>query len=915
MNGGEPIRVVCMVSLALVVALFAGCGAPEEIALRGDLEHRDARFVPNIIDRTDFASFGLLQRIPLDTTEASVEAGAFTESVENEIVLVDGDELRVLDARGELQSTFELAHSSNRLGPRADVSGDGATDIILGGRSEGSVRLTAYDRRGNLLFDHSDGEMPDGETYPHFLHEDRLYFSSHALYKTRPRSTGYFDPGEEAFHYYLEDDDVVIRDVSLSEAGTLALSHRAAGRDIQRDPHDMHRTHDFFLFDRGGEELIRTPITAETEAGFFGEDQASSVEIRAFREDDEDGELFLTAIQRQSDLYDASPRLDLRRSDGTVVASVDGPRASEASFAWYPNADCKREVVVLWTRTGEIERFDEELNRIDSGSVELTPAPARDAHLLQAGRFVDGNIGFLVADDRYVAVLDHELRIASAWEFPSIVREATVVARGDRATVSVVADALYVLGEDGDPLPEEGSGPDWLEPAPRRVPDAQLAAAPAFRSDLFSFEPGVGAGDEQRINRDRVQPPMVAEKPLELNAEGGWEQLTPDRGAPIDESVELEATPLGSDGRSKYVFASQESGWIEVRTADFELYARWRTPDLLVSTIVPVGDVTGDGRDEIYYSRNDSFDGYIATLGGRTVFRTRISDGFDGSVSFGRWDGARLGLLAETGYLLMPRGVYMIDPAEQRIEFFYATANRWGHRRIIEQDGRFHLGSFTPHNGAVLEHNEGAVETDTNLYVHVFDRDGGKLPVSGPRPEPYHAGFINPMAIDDFSDYDPAVYYVDRKLSEYYPGTPYLYRFEQDSGELIPIVEGPENARGSLRARLLVEGEELLAVGWSGENGFVDLLDRRLTPVDRLDGLQFSLSAQRIADFTADGNSELVGAIDERVWITDIRGNAHYVHEADGGGSMQSVFVDDFDGDGRIDILVEYEDFVELLKY
>ena len=851
-------------------------------------------FSPISFSAADPGRLTLVAQIELPSASADFRIGDVVGDEASEIVLLADGRLSILDYSAVELATAALPGTGLRIGFLGDVSGDGKREIVLGGSRAPSALIAVYDGLARAVAEVSLLQMFGGETYPQFNQGSRVYFTAHGAYATEPRVVGAVAIHDWELQWLFEDDVTPIG-LSPGAAGSIAVSHRAAGRDRGRDPDSLTRTHDFLLLDSLGNVAQRTPFTAQTEAGSFADGQASGITITS-TDGNGDQEAYVVAVERMSELYRGRAELHLTDRSGRKLATLKGPPASAVSYGWYPAAPGEFRYAVVWAATGEIALTDSALQVVRRGRHEAVPPSARWSVLEQIGRFAgDGRMMFLVRDDRYLTLFDEDLNSVRRWTFANPIQRARFFAGTDGdARLAVLAGDFHLLAqpqsEDGVPYRR------WTEPdRPPRIAAPQGEAAPGW------------------IQRDRVAAPRRATVTIPREAQAAGAPLLSRRATrTVPNGARLAGvTRNGRAGRA-LVVAHSELERVEFFDADLQRMGGWHAPGLDAASVTAVGDITGDGRDEVFYALQAPLAASVRSLEGELLFHRPITGGFDSFLRFSRWVTDRMLLTVNTGFLLAPRGLYFVDFGQRTVTGHYPMAGRLFSPTVSMLDGRLHPSLFTPSNRAELLHDDGFLERDTHLYVHVVDTAGAKLPLSAPRPEPYHRGAMTTFVFDGFGTTEPTVYYADRTIADYYPGVPRIYRFEADDGSLIPLLEGPADTGIVFPAGVLLRGRPLLALSWM-HPGRLDLVDTAFRLVHRIDTAPWNVVSEWCVDITGDGNSELMALGPEGLAILDTEGEVLQILSGD--GRVSGVVVDDVSGDGRMEVVVLRGSLLEVYGY
>ncbi len=353
------------------------------------------------------------------------------------------------------------------------------------------------------------------------------------------------------------------------------------------------------------------------------------------------------------------------------------------------------------------------------------------------------------------------------------------------------------------------------------------------------------------------------------------------------------------------------------RTGDFLLVdgslsllnSRKLPGDIHNAELRQIGDLNGDGKTDLGSIFPEQPAGLFAYTGdGRLILNKPFSYGYDTNVHFMGWMDDSMAVNIVTGYLLHPRGVYSLDPLSGDIEFFYPTAGMIPN--TIPYQGKIFCSYYAPNNGAELVHENGMVERDTELFLHVIDRGGDMHPFSKPYPDEDNDGGIEIFLFDYDSDGVREPHFIIQK-DGYYKGIPKIFRFEED-GSLTELYKGPENAACRRVQVIEAGGREYLVVSWRKYNilevfngGFEVIYRHTCDSAGRFRGM---------VNLDGDGKPELMEKAGGRLQFLDLDREilAEYSMQEDTLGSM---VLSDLDGDGKEELIMRGEKSIEVFGY
>lgn len=861
-----------------------------------------------------------------------------------ELAIQDGATIRLFDLEGNQTGTFELPAAGLTLAMAAEVNDDGKEDLVFGGSGGSSGYLAAYNGSGQLIYETRLGEPASGTTTPIAAFNGRLYFTAVSDLHIAPKIVGALDlaGGTPAWSYHLGPLPTGLR---IREDGRVAVSNRALDRERREveTPYTAdYRRHHSIVLDAEGAPIAELPFGPESAngsivAGAFSGVQSDLVEI--------DGQtLVVQLLERVSDLYPGPAELRTVTLSGEVVARREGPVETDASMAVY-RQDGRLRIAVYWRKAGILEIYSDDLELLQQGVVG--PSPARGA-LLQVGNFDgDGEIEFLIADRGRIAVVSERGAVEFEAEEPTPIRDARIVRSEDDAAVLVVlSDTLRVYGLPGgangdsassfgtlrvhttppgaalriDGVPvRDVSVPRLFElPAGDHVVEASIRGY-GTQSARVTIEPGrvhmvsldlprldpPPAGDHPlQVVRDREQVREVREPSIPLAA---YSDLALAAVRPIPDGFGISAVGefAGDDDPDILLFHRDGRRYL-VLSNELEPLLAGRLPVAMARSPEVYGDLDGDGRAEIGTTTSQDATAIFAmTADARVILDKSFCYGFDTNVSFATRTQSQLLVTITTGYLLSPRGAYGLDIGTWETEFFYPTAGMVN--GVIQRNGTYYMDLYTASNGAEVPREDGTVETDSAIYLHVVQTDGRPHPAAQALAEDEPHGSIRPFFFASDADSNPLAHYIVSK-DQYYPGPSGILRADQR----VERVLTSGNNRGVLASELLSGTPNFLSLVWN--NGYLhQIIDSRYEVVYEHEYPDRPLYVTSV-NLDGDDEWEIVERQDDQVVVRDLDRRVLRTFALPS-EPVRGIRFADLTGDGRFEAIVHGDSEIALYSY
>lgn len=937
---GRRITVALRLVLAVlaVLAVLPGCDASWNVDAGGEN-------AGSLVDARLFSTSELSRY----TIAGSLEAGSDTQSLARgdvrgdaaeELILDQGTRLVVLDgADGGNPREISFNDNAFSLSVVDDVDGDRKDDLVLGATDAGSGRILVVSGRGRTILDLAFAEIFRAETRPQFVRDGRIYFTAVSRLAIAPKLVGAVSLEGTAAVEWLHHMGPVPLGLAGGRDGSLYLSHRAVSRDRSDIPlrYETERArHARYVLEPSGDLRFYEPFGPPVREARFIDGQISGVRSKPFDLTGDGVEETLMLVERVSEFYGGPALLRSLDENGEILAEHQGPERSDGDFGFFRMRDrgsregdaTEARIVVVWRRRGQVTLLNGALEKLASRQL---PGEVHNTRLHAIGDLNgDGEMNVLLSDHNHLHVLDSALE--SRFSFPTQTRIRDLEVLQDaagRAAFAVLAERLFFLREGDEArasllLYSEPPGARFTisGTGPGRTAGPVIHGLPPGRREVTARLPGVGMQRRSVELRQGGSDTLVFSFPKQA---APAHPITLPRGVPAEPAreyaeLELLAHTEIPEGFTVWGaprdFAAGPEGDLLLRNGP-ESRFMVLDPDLRrlheFSLPVPGGrcnildDISGDGIPEI---SNDSRDplptAFVASPSGRLLLETVVSFGHRSRLLAIRVIGDTLWTQLYTGYRLYPRALVGVEVDSGRPTFSYPISH--GGRGLILQEDRVYLRQYTVSNGAVVEYEDGRVSRDTEVHLHVLNREGEALPASREFPGNDLDGRLDFLKWDADHDGSQELFALTGKDPSYYSGTPTLYRVYPD-GRLESLFSGPEN---ELARHLVVPGPggEQLALWWR-ESGQLQIIgeDFAMVHPPRKRPRPFGP-----ANLDGDREWELFFPAGGTLRVEQVDGDVlHSLTLPD--DSVRSARVADLDRDGRAELIVVGAETVAVFGY
>lgn len=899
--------------------------------------------------------------VPLESGSSFLLTGDIDGGREEEIIVVDGSSVRISSPQGKMIREISLDVPSLFSGIIGDINGDGKSEIILGTDRNKSAGIIVLDGLLNTVMNYTAFPGRTQRTKPIGLYRDTLYFVSYSTRHMLAKGAGAANvkTGETKWTY---DSAAVPYDGMISEgSGRLVISNRAfSGEEHQAEiPYRNRRDkHALIVLDLNtGVPAVYREIGPAAREGFVVPQGISGINSRIDDLDDDGEEELYVLVGRLSEFYQGRAELLKMNGDGSaVLKSFSGPEKTEGEMHSHIFRG-ERALLVFWKQAGIIELFNSDLESVRRYTL---PGRFHDLKYFGSGSYIgreDGQI--LFRDGNILYILDSELKLLWSNAFTGVISSAAVTGAGPgNRTLAVSAgnECRMLRGEwrnrwtmevftepagadifiDGEPasypdvplftgygkrkltvsaeLREQKSLPEELEAEPGRHKRVRLEIP-----DYKALRPREAYSQLSMYRRNLVLvPPAAAEHPLsdygDFMETGRWINFYP---------VSLLAAEdfLGTEKKELLLYRPGTRENI-ILDADLNLLRRIPAPEGPAKSFLPVGDFDGDGKADLGDTRTRSPDPmYIAyrSADNKELFRKELFYSTDSTLSNIYRDADAIAAAIITGYQIQPRSFLTLSPETGELTLlFHRAATFRGGTEFCRYQGSFFLSAYTPSNGGTYTRDNGAVEHDSEIVIHMLNDQGQLLPGSGVLNHENNSGHVFPLIFDFDGDGRREFYYFEGKNVGYYEGQTILYRIDERSGERTPVYLGPRDEQTQAVRLVKLENKLHLAILWR-ESGMLEVMDSGFNRILRIP-LPDTLKTFGIdfIDADDDGTTEMIGWSDERVSIFRLDGTPVTDFSPDLENSedkIKRVYVDDIDLDGKMDMIINSQSGIIVYTY
>lgn len=876
-----------------------------------------------------------------------------------EIILSQDGTISVFNRHGTLIREKTVEGVGFEHGIIADLDNQGKQELVFGAREDKSGRLIGLNGLLHILFDHSFTEMVKGNTCPAFFFENHLYFHAVSSLSISPKLVGAFNVDDSTIAWLRTIGPVPTAVHRGATSGLITVSNRGVSRD--REKREVSITPEqgrqaLYLFNQNVEEEFSLPVGPQPHNGYVLDDGISGIKTKLFDINNDGKDEFIVLLERVSELYRGRSRLQIRDLNGKIIAdhlSPSGPSGTEGSFGFVSNGE-DRFIVMVWEKPGIIQLLDDSLNVLREQEL---PGRIHHTRLRRIGDFTGRNeISFLVTDHKRLYLLDKNLDVVCSTVFDSRIQEAQPFP-GDDGTLrlAVLTDSLSIL----QPTSEKRAVLEvYTDPPGARVFLDDNELDPEALPVVKNLAPG----------KHTLQAVVGDRKSKEV-------QLEPDAGEIATVTLSIPSQDKGdAAGQEFYAAIDPELSPADTPEVTLDSYAELEHRVSKAHegyTVYSVADFTGDKKEELFLYNNDlhkvrildaslhlvrqfsldlhelfrykmfaDFDmdgkkdlitnyrkpyGFSVRNGdGRVIFEKEIGYGFDTHLGPAYCSQDILLLGVNTGYLLSPRGYYGCTPPEYDISFFYPMALSHRHNRLVREHDRFVSSVRTVSNGAVLHHDNGVVERDDQLFLHVFGKDGTMLPESQLLGPETRAGGLQPFSFDSNDDGEREVYILEYKYPGYYNGTPRLFRLQKETGDVELLHTGPANAQAKMPTAFRKNGEPYLCLRWFKPDFQLDFLDSSFSlqkrfrlPVPGKPDTFFHPLLVQFLDLDGDETSEIIARHKNFFYIFDLEGTLTHSFPVTENkeDTIRSHHISDLDGDGKDELIVSCTNTLAVYGY